>query len=98
MYLISQYVENGLDPATAMCTVLPSLRGAFGLAFASGRYPDLLIGGRFGSPLVMAIAKEGRAEMLLDSDAFALDSLTPPHRLYRRRRLVGDPPRIGRNL
>ena len=72
-HLISQQVENGLDPVEAVRKVLPRLRGAFALAIAFREYPDLLIGARLGSPLVVGY---GEDEMFLGSDALALAPLT----------------------
>ena len=56
-----------------MATVLPRLRGAFALAIAFRQHPDMLIGARLGSPLVVGYGEE---EMFLGSDALALASLT----------------------
>ena len=72
-HLISREVENGASPEEAVATVLPRLRGAFALAIAFRAHPDLLIGARLGSPLVVGY---GEAEMFLGSDALALASLT----------------------
>jgi glucosamine--fructose-6-phosphate aminotransferase (isomerizing) len=76
-HLISAEVEAGADPVAAVRAVLPRLRGAFALAIAFRQHPDLLIGARLGSPLVVgygAGAQEG--EMYLGSDALALAPLT----------------------
>jgi glucosamine--fructose-6-phosphate aminotransferase (isomerizing) len=76
-HLISQEVENGADPVAAVRAVLPRLRGAFALAIAFRRHPDLLIGARLGSPLVVGYGEGGQdAEMYLGSDALALAPLT----------------------
>ncbi len=76
-HLISAEVENGSDPVAAVRTVLPRLRGAFALAIAFRRHPELLIGARLGSPLVLGYGPEGEeAEMYLGSDALALAPLT----------------------
>ena len=76
-HLISVEVEAGAEPAEAVRRVLPRLRGAFALAIAFRRYPDLLIGARLGSPLVLGYGPEGEdAEMYLGSDALALAPLT----------------------
>ncbi len=56
-----------------MQAVLPQLRGAFALAIAFRRHPDLLIGARLGSPLVVGY---GEGETYLGSDALALAPLT----------------------
>jgi glucosamine--fructose-6-phosphate aminotransferase (isomerizing) len=76
-HLLSVEVEAGAEPAEAVRRVLPRLRGAFALAIAFRRYPDLLIGARLGSPLVLGYGTEGQdAEMYLGSDALALAPLT----------------------
>ncbi|WP_027442778.1 glutamine--fructose-6-phosphate transaminase (isomerizing) [Erythrobacter cryptus] len=76
-HLISVEVEAGADPETAVRRVLPRLRGAFALAIAFRQHPDLLIGARLGSPLVLGYGPQGReAEMYLGSDALALAPLT----------------------
>ncbi len=80
-HLISAEVERGADPADAVREVLPRLRGAFALAIAFRQHPDLLIGARLGSPLVLGYGPEGAgdgngAEMYLGSDALALAPLT----------------------
>ena len=72
-HLISQQVEAGVDPATATGGVLKRLHGAFALAILFARDPDLLIGARRGSPLVVGY---GEDEMFLGSDAIALGPLT----------------------
>lgn len=72
-HLISEQVEAGAAPAAAVSAVLPRLRGAFALAIAFRAQPDLLIGARLGSPLVVG---HGEGEMYLGSDALALAPLT----------------------
>ena len=72
-HLISAEVEAGADPVSAVRNVLPRLRGAFALAIAFRSHPDLLIGARLGSPLVLGY---GDGEMFLGSDALALAPLT----------------------
>src|SRR5690349_16185057 len=52
-HLISREIEQGTSPEEAVATVLPRLRGAFALAIAFRRHPELLIGARLGSPLVV---------------------------------------------
>ena len=53
--------------------MLPRLHGAFALAIAFRQHPDLLIGARLGSPLVVGY---GEGETYLGSDALALAPLT----------------------
>jgi glucosamine--fructose-6-phosphate aminotransferase (isomerizing) len=72
-HLISELVEGGLSPQQAVREALPELRGAFALAIAFRRYPDMLIGARLGSPLVVGY---GDGETYLGSDALALAPLT----------------------
>jgi len=73
VHLISREIEAGHSPEEAVQTVLPRLRGAFALAIAFRDFPDLLIGARLGSPLVVG---HGEGEMYLGSDALALAPLT----------------------
>jgi glucosamine--fructose-6-phosphate aminotransferase (isomerizing) len=72
-HLVSEQVEAGMSPQDAVKTVLPQLRGAFALAIAFRRFPDMLIGARLGSPLVVGY---GEGETYLGSDALALAPLT----------------------
>ncbi|MEO5707976.1 MAG: glutamine--fructose-6-phosphate transaminase (isomerizing) [Alteraurantiacibacter sp.] len=72
-HLISEQVEAGKGPEEAVAAVLPRLRGAFALAIAFRTHPEILIGARLGSPLVVGY---GEGEMYLGSDALALASLT----------------------
>jgi glucosamine--fructose-6-phosphate aminotransferase (isomerizing) len=72
-HLISEAVEAGISPEDAVKAALPQLRGAFALAIAFRRFPDMLIGARLGSPLVVGY---GDGETYLGSDALALAPLT----------------------
>ncbi|MFK4871277.1 glutamine--fructose-6-phosphate transaminase (isomerizing) [Novosphingobium sp. ZW T3_23] len=72
-HLVSEQVEAGLSPEEAVKIVLPQLRGAFALAIAFRQHPDLLIGARLGSPLVVGY---GEGETYVGSDALALAPLT----------------------
>ncbi|MDP3907227.1 glutamine--fructose-6-phosphate transaminase (isomerizing) [Novosphingobium sp.] len=72
-HLISEQVDAGKTPAEAVQAALPQLRGAFALAIAFRQYPDMLIGARLGSPLVLGF---GDGETYLGSDALALAPLT----------------------
>ena len=72
-HLISEQVEAGKSPEEAVREVLPRLRGAFALAIAFRRHPEMLIGARLGSPLVLGF---GEGETYLGSDALALAPLT----------------------
>ena len=72
-HLVSEQVEAGQSPEDAVRTVLPRLHGAFALAILFRDYPNLLIGARLGSPLVVG---HGDDETYLGSDALALAPLT----------------------
>ena len=72
-HLVSEQIEAGKSPQDAVKAVLPQLRGAFALAIAFRSHPDLLIGARLGSPLVVGY---GDGEAYLGSDALALAPLT----------------------
>ncbi len=72
-HLVSEQVEAGQSPQDAVKAVLPQLRGAFALAIAFRAHPDMLIGARLGSPLVVGY---GEGETYLGSDALALAPLT----------------------
>ena len=72
-HLVSERIEAGDSPQDAVKAVLPQLRGAFALAMAFRQHPDLLIGARLGSPLVLGY---GEDEAYLGSDALALAPLT----------------------
>ena len=73
VHLLSSRIEQGLSPEEAVRDVLPMLRGAFALAVAFRQHPDMLIGARLGSPLVVGF---GDGETYLGSDALALAPLT----------------------
>ena len=62
-----------MAPKEAVAQVLPRLHGAFALAILFKSHPDMLIGARLGSPLVVGY---GDGETFLGSDALALAPLT----------------------
>jgi glucosamine--fructose-6-phosphate aminotransferase (isomerizing) len=62
------YHLNG-DLLHTVQTVLGLLKGTYGLAVVSPRYPDLIVGARLGSPLVVGV---GEGEYFLASDPSAL--------------------------
>ena len=76
-HLVSERIEAGDSPEDAVKAVLPQLRGAFALAIVFRRHPELLIGARLGSPLVVGLGSGDQAgECYLGSDALALAPLT----------------------
>jgi glucosamine--fructose-6-phosphate aminotransferase (isomerizing) len=72
-HLISREIEQGAQPHEAVSRTLKRLHGAFSLAILCRQYPDMLIGARLGSPLVVGY---GEDETYLGSDALALAPLT----------------------
>jgi glucosamine--fructose-6-phosphate aminotransferase (isomerizing) len=72
-HLISELVEQGTEPAEAVKQTLKRIHGAFALAILFRQHPDMLIGARLGSPLVVGY---GDTETYLGSDALALAPLT----------------------
>ncbi|HAW34194.1 MAG TPA: glutamine--fructose-6-phosphate transaminase (isomerizing), partial [Alphaproteobacteria bacterium] len=73
VHLISQKIEEGCDPQTAVAQSLKRLKGVFALAIIFAGREDLLIGARKGAPLAVGY---GEGEMFLGSDALALAPLT----------------------
>jgi glucosamine--fructose-6-phosphate aminotransferase (isomerizing) len=73
--VIAQLIARHLDGdlVQAVCTVLPMLKGTYGLAVVSPDDPDLVVGARLGSPLVLGV---GRGEHFLASDPAALAGQT----------------------
>jgi glucosamine--fructose-6-phosphate aminotransferase (isomerizing) len=72
-HLVSREVEGGASPEEAVSRTLKRIHGAFSLAILFKRFPDLLVGARLGSPLVVGY---GEGETYLGSDALALAPLT----------------------
>src|SRR3954453_10765949 len=72
-HLVTRELERGATPEEAVSRTLKRIHGAFSLAILYRRYPDMLIGARLGSPLVVGY---GDGETYLGSDALALAPLT----------------------
>lgn len=72
-HLISEQVETGTAPREAVRKTLDRLHGAFALAIMFKSDPDMLIGARLGSPLVVG---HGDGESFFGSDALALAPFT----------------------
>ncbi len=76
-HLVCEQVDAGKSPQEAVQAILPKLRGAFALAIAFKDHPDMLIGARLGSPLVVGYGtNDNGGETYLGSDALALAPLT----------------------
>lgn len=69
VHLIDQALQAGKTPEIAVQETLSKLHGAFALAIIFSENPDMLIGARRGSPLVLGINTN---ELFLGSDAWAL--------------------------
>jgi glutamine---fructose-6-phosphate transaminase (isomerizing) len=72
-HLISEQIETGTAPREAVRKTLDRLHGAFALAIMFKSDPDMLIGARLGSPLVVG---HGDGESFFGSDALALAPFT----------------------
>lgn len=72
-HLVSEQIEQGVEPRVAVRKTLDRLHGAFALAIMFKSHPDLLIGARFGSSLVVG---HGDGESFFGSDALALAPFT----------------------
>jgi len=66
-HLIAAHLQD--DLVEAVQKTLSRLKGTYGLAVVSPRFPGLIVGARLGSPLVLGI---GQGETLLASDSTAL--------------------------
>jgi glucosamine--fructose-6-phosphate aminotransferase (isomerizing) len=70
-HLIASYLNGNL--AEAVRRAVDRLKGTYGLAVLSPRHPDLIVGARNGSPLVLGV---GDGETYLASDPSALRGYT----------------------
>ncbi len=76
VHLISQYLDEGLAPEQAVHETLKRLKGAFALVILFRDFPDMLIGARKGSPLVVGYGgSDTDEEYFFGSDALALAGL-----------------------
>ncbi|MDC7234497.1 MAG: glutamine--fructose-6-phosphate transaminase (isomerizing) [Spirochaetales bacterium] len=70
-HLVESYLEYGPEKAVSMA--LDRLDGTYGMLILFQEHPDMIIGARNGSPLVVGI---GQNEMFLASDAMAFAGYT----------------------
>ena len=70
-HLIASFLED--DLVEAVRRALTHLKGTYGLAVVSPRFPNQIVGARLGSPLVVGL---GDREVFLASDASALVGYT----------------------
>jgi len=73
VHLVHQQVAAGNDLFGAVRHVVKRLRGAFAIAVVSAAEPGVLVGARYGSPMVLGI---GFQEHFLASDVHPLSSVT----------------------
>jgi glutamine---fructose-6-phosphate transaminase (isomerizing) len=71
--IIAGHLRGGSDLVEAVRKALGQLKGTYGLAVVSPCRPDLVVGARLGSPLVLGI---GQGEHFLASDPVALIDYT----------------------
>jgi glucosamine--fructose-6-phosphate aminotransferase (isomerizing) len=72
-HLLDAKLETGLEPLAALKATLDRLTGAYALSVLVDGYPDLVMGARRGSPLVVGW---GEGEMFIGSDALAVGPFT----------------------
>lgn len=72
---VAAQMRGGASPENAVRAILPTLEGAFGLAFLFEDHPDLMIAARKGSPLAVGHG-ESKGAMYIGSDAIALSPFT----------------------
>ncbi|RUP10476.1 glutamine--fructose-6-phosphate transaminase (isomerizing) [Hyphomicrobium sp.] len=73
VHLITDEMDQGAEPITAVRNALQHLQGAFALGIIFAGQDDLMIAARKGSPLAIG---HGSGEMYLGSDAIALAPFT----------------------
>ncbi len=81
--LIAYHMDD--DLVEAMRTVLPLLKGTYGIAAVSTRAPDTIVAARLGSPLVLGL---GQGENFLASDPSALAGMTDKAVYLRDRQMA----------
>jgi glucosamine--fructose-6-phosphate aminotransferase (isomerizing) len=72
-HLVDAELATGLEPIQALKATLDRLQGAYALAVLVEGYPELVMGARRGSPLVVGW---GEGEMFIGSDALAVGPFT----------------------
>lgn len=72
-HLVHHYLKTHSDLRTAVQHTLARLEGAYALGVISERHPDIIIGARSGSPLVVGVGIE---EHYIASDQMALRQVT----------------------
>src|SRR5712692_10469634 len=70
-HLVAAGLARGLDLVEAFRAALRRLEGSYALGLVSAKHPDVILGARRSSPLVVGY---GEKEFLLASDVFAIQS------------------------
>src|SRR3984885_9883647 len=73
VHLVTDYLDQGLDPAQAAISAVRRLTGAYAIAMIFKDEESMVVGARKGSPLAVGY---GDGEAYLGSDAFALAPFT----------------------
>lgn len=73
VHLVTQYLNDGMEPIKAANTAMDRLEGAFALVMIFAGEHDLMVGCRQGTPLAVGY---GEGEMFVASDSYALAPLT----------------------
>ncbi len=73
VHLVTDEIDKGADPISAVKAALAQLKGAFALGIIFAGHDDLMIAARQGSPLAIGF---GTGEVYLGSDAIALAPFT----------------------
>ncbi|MGL1891199.1 MAG: glutamine--fructose-6-phosphate transaminase (isomerizing) [Spirochaetaceae bacterium] len=73
VHLIHSYIEKGNEPVASVQKALERLDGTYGVVVLFAEHPDMIIGARNGSPLIVGV---GDGEMFLGSDATAFIGLS----------------------
>ncbi len=69
-HLVEDYLQQGLDLPRALRRALGHIRGSYALVLLDRRQPDLLVGARKDSPLVLGLGGEGEYFLASDVPAF----------------------------
>ena len=69
-HLVEDYLHQGLDLPQAVQRALGRIRGSYALVLLDRRCPDLLVGARKDSPLVLGLGEEGEFFLASDVPAF----------------------------
>jgi len=72
-HLLEELIKEGLSYEQAIIQALKKIRGSFAFLIFNQDYPDMIVGARFSSPLMLGL---GDKEFILASDQTAISLLT----------------------